>query len=622
MRLYEGDIQKFKDDVINSKIQNYLINAFLQKLNRNPTEAEKRSWNNSMNFLRNLVDSDEFDKNMIILEYNLPYSSSRIDALLFGVDLFNELTTDLIELKQWSNDGVKDSDIEDAVQVLYSQGWKTHAHPSLQAKNYYEYLSDYIEAIYSHKLNLHGEVYCHNYSRFDKNNVLYFNKFERLLTEIPIYSKEDVKNFRELLLKRLAYASGEEPYRIFINSPIKPSKMLLKYVKDLILNRRIFNLIDDQLVPYQHINTLAKKQSESEEKHVIIIKGGPGTGKTAIALECMASLLDMGKTVYYATGSKAMTETLRGILKNYRGRGHFAYFYEFNDYKENEVDVIIADEAHRLRMNSQGRNIKFSKRSDKVQPYGIIKAAKLSVFLLDEDQVVRPNEVGTVDLIKDTAKELGIKEENIFEYQLETQFRCNGSDSYLLWLDYMLQIRDHGKYFLTNEDGMSFKIVDSIWKLKEIIDQKNIEKPNTARIVAPFLWPWSDPKEDGSLVNDVRIGDFSMPWENKKKFWEWATNEVGMNQVGTVYTSQGFEFEYIGVIFGNDLVYDANTGKLKAFPERLHDPSLKKKNLDVTKYIKNVYRVLLSRAHYGVFVYFMDNGTRKYFEDHLGHIRI
>ena len=94
--------------------------------------------------------------------------------------------------------------------------------------------------------------------------------------------------------------------------------------------------------------------------------------------------------------------------------------------------------------------------------------------------------------------------------------------------------------------------------MEKAIRKRNAEKRNSARIVAGFCWPWSPPNHDGSLVPDVWVGDFALPWENKDTFWKWATDDSGMEQVGTVYTAQGFEFDYIGVIFGPDLVRGLN----------------------------------------------------------------
>ncbi len=150
-----------------------------------------------------------------------------------------------------------------------------------------------------------------------------------------------------------------------------------------------------------------------------------------------------------------------------------------------------------------------------------------------------------------------------------------------------------------------------------MIDKKNNERKNSARIVSGFCWPWSEPNRDGTLVKDVVIGDFKMPWEKKDQFWKWATDDSGMEQVGTVYTSQGFEFDYIGVIFGNDLIYDKEETTWKAKPENSYDTSVTSNNEKLVEHFKNVYRVLMSRAHKGVYVYFMDKDTEGFFRSRI-----
>jgi hypothetical protein len=249
----------------------------------------------------------------------------------------------------------------------------------------------------------------------------------------------------------------------------------------------------------------------------------------------------------------------------------------------------------------------------------LLRIAKLNIFFLDEYQIVRPAEVGGIAMLKEAAERFGVNKKDIVEFELKTQFRCSGSDAYLQWLDYVLGVRDTEiKEF---DAKMEFRIFDNPSDMMSEIRDRNKEKLNSARITAGFCWPWTKPKSDGSLINDVKIGDFEMPWENKDQFWKWATDNSGMEQVGTVYTAQGFEFDYMAVIFGNDLVYDFEQEKWKVIPENSRDSQVKRNNPALLNHLKSVYRVLMSRAHKGVYVYFMDKDTEKYFKDHLPEIK-
>lgn len=616
MRLYEGNIEEFKRDVLNNEIADILKKSYLEKIQTKVNESEYRSWETSLRVLKDSLDTPKLIKNKIVIEYRLPYSERRIDVVLFGKSLDSKDSVVIIELKQWSNDSVKDCEIEGNLEVEYGSGIHQSEHPCLQVQGYVVDMKDFIKVFQEDSgITLSGCVYCHNYTR-SKDSVLYLPKFNESIQKYPLFSKQDVRALGDYLIEKLSNDSGFDVFNRFINSPISPSKKLLEHVGEMIKEQQVFNLIDDQIAAYNAIMDRAKKQAKQHGKSVIIVKGGPGTGKSVIALEVMGELMRRNQIVFHATGSSAFTKTLRKIVGK-KAEKFYKFFFNFTQFKNNEIPVLICDEAHRIRKNSNDYGVPFQFKSRNSQIDDLIRPSKLSVFFIDEFQIVRPNEIGNVDLIKDSAKKLGVKDEDIFEFELKTQFRCSGSDTYLQWLENILQIRSSEKQYLTKDLEMEFKIFNTPEELKKAIDSKNKEKKNTARIVAGFCWPWSEPKPDGSLVNDVKIGNFEMPWENKEKSWMWATDETGMNQVGTVYTSQGFEFDYIGVIFSNDLVYDLKQNSWKSQPENSYDNMAKRGNDNFTKHLKNVYRVLMSRAHKGVYVYFTDDDTRKFFESRI-----
>ncbi len=616
MRLYEGTITQFRSDVIQNRVSDILSHNFHEYYGRNVGPSERNSWNNSLNFVKNALDFSGLEDNKIVIEYELPYSSKRIDILLFGRDTGGGDNIVLIELKQWSNENIEDCETEGNVIVKFGFSKKEQVHPSLQVEGYYYDLKDFM-TLFQEKptTNLSSCAYCHNYTK-SGNNVLYLPKFSRWIQKFPIFSKDDVQDLGEYLKERLKKGAGLEVFNRFINSPIKPSKKLLDHTKDMINQQQIFNLIDDQISAYNAIMHKAKKLTEKGKKSVIIVKGGPGTGKSVIALEVMGELLRKGVNVYHATGSSAFTNTLRKIL-GVRSSKLFMFFNSFTAYEENQIEVLICDEAHRIRGTSSNMYTPKSLRTNTPQIEELIRSAILSLFFIDEHQVVRPNEIGSVALIKKTARNLGVAESDISEFELTSQFRCSGSDSFLQWLENILEIRSTENQFLSKDERMEFIIFDDPVKLKEAIEKKNQEKKNAARLVAGFCWPWSAPNPDGSLVKDVRVGNFEMPWERKDQFWKWATDDSGMEQVGTVYTAQGFEFDYIGIIFGNDLAYDKDKNMWVAKPENSYDNMAKRDNNNLVQHLKNVYRVLMSRAHKGCYVYFIDKDTENYFRSKI-----
>jgi uncharacterized protein len=618
MRLYEGDISNFKQDVLSNTIADKIANKFEEIYKRKAPKSEYRAWNSSMNFVKNIIDSSSLEDNMIAVEYELPYSEKRIDVLLFGNDKNGNDNVVLIELKQWSNESVSDSGDDGTVKVDFGKFVKEVPHPSLQAEGYYWYLKDFMMIFHEEPyMSLAACVYCHNYTK-GKNEILYHPKFKESLKIYPLFSKEDTIELGNYIKEKIGKGKGLEVFGKFIHSILKPSKKLLDHTGDMINKQQIFHLIDEQITAYKTIMSKAKNISKTKEKSVIIIKGGPGTGKSVIALEVMGELLRNGHNVVHATGSSAFTNTLRKIL-GVRAASQFKFFNSFIDktkYKENGIDVLICDEAHRIRKSSESRYTPGYLRTGKPQIDELIRSSKLSIFFIDEHQIVRPSEIGSINLIKESAGRFGAKVYELVE--LQTQFRCGGSGKYLKWIEDILMMREEGQEIELGEDSkMGFTVVNSPHELKRVIDEKNKEKKNCARIVAGFCWSWSKPRHDGTLVNDVKIGNFEMPWENKDQFWKWAIDDSGMEQVGTVYTSQGFEFDYIGVIFGNDLVWDTQAKKWVARKENSCDGMVTRNNEKLEDHLKNVYRVLLSRAHKGVYVYFMDDSTRKYFESRI-----
>lgn len=613
MRLYESTIERFREDVIENKIADVISKRFEEYYGTKPNTSEVNSWNISLRFMKDALEYSDLRDNHLTIEYELAYSSRRIDVLLFGKSISDQDNIVLIELKQWSNQNVFDCKTDGNVIVDFGRFRKEVVHPSLQVEGYHLYLKDFMTIFEEEpNISLSSCVYCHNYSR-KEGAALYSQKFQKYIEKYPVFSKGDIKILGDYLKEKLSNGSGFEVFNRFINSPLKPSKKLLEHTNEMINKQQIFNLIDDQITAYNAIMHRAKRLADAKKKSVIIVKGGPGTGKSVIALEVMAGLLRKGKMVFHATGSSAFTNTLRKILGN-RLRNLFKFFFNFTKHGDNKIDILICDEAHRIRKDSSDWGVPYNLKSKNPQVDDLVRPAKLSIFFLDEYQVVRPYELGTVELIKNSASKFNA---DVYEFELKTQFRCSGSDSFLLWIENILDVKKSEKQFLTKEDRMEFKIVSSPHELKKIIDEKNREKKNCARLVAGFCWPWSKPRPDGTLVDDVVIGDFKMPWERKNQFWKWATEDEGMEQVGTVYTAQGFEFDYIGVIFGNDLAYDPNKKEWISKPENSHDLMVKRNNKKLTKHIKNVYRVLLSRAHKGVYVYFMDKNTEIFFKSKI-----
>jgi uncharacterized protein len=431
-----------------------------------------------------------------------------------------------------------------------------------------------------------------------------------------------VPKLQNFLAAHLSGGKGGEVLRRVEESTVRPSKKLMDHVAQMIRGQKEYVLLDEQMVVYQRVLAAASTTSDARKRTVVLVKGGPGTGKSVIAINLMADLLTRGLDANYATGSRAFTTTLRKVIGN-RGSAQFKYFNSYAEAKPGQVDVLIADEAHRIRENSSNRYTPKAKRSVTPQIEELIAASKTSVFFIDDRQIVRPGEVGSSELILATAKK---KKCAVYEYKLEAQFRCSGSDAFVNWIDNTLGIERTANILWTGEERFEFKIFDSPGSLERAI-RVHAEAGATARLVAGFCWPWSDPRRDGNLVEDVVVGNWKRPWNAKPEATHlakgipkavlWANDPAGIDQVGCVYTAQGFEFDYVGLIFGRDLRYDFDQKIWRGYPEESNDPVVKRSRDRFTDLVKNTYRVLLSRGLKGCYVTFLDKDTEKFFRSRI-----
>jgi DUF2075 family protein len=623
MLIYQSTTDSFINDVRENRLTDIMSDNYYSICGRRPGPTESASWQNSMPRIRDVVELSELHDNMIALEYVLPYSQeSRIDVLLFGDDGAKKDNMVLIEVKQWTDVKATEND-GNFVETYVGQRTRVVPHPAQQTKGYAEYLKNFIKEFSGeHPINLFSCSYCHNYTK-KEDEGLFAGKYEDLLKEYPVYGKTDLTELAGKIKALLSKGHGFEVFNRFMQSAVEPSKKLLENTAKIISNEPVFSLINEQIVAKNLIWSKIRKAQKTKTKSVVIVNGGPGTGKSVIALNILAEAALKGKKVFYGCKSKPFLEGLKHIVGE-EGEQLFSNLYRFlpSRVKENELDVVLIDEAHRIEKSSNYQYTRNIDRTDIPQIEQLIRCAKTTVFFIDDKQNVRSQETGHTILIKEHAKKAGC---SLDEVELLTQFRCMGSNNYLEWLEYVLGYDNNPKTFFKNEI-FDFRIFDSPAELYKAIMKKEEKKANSARLVAGYCWPWSNPKSDGSLVNDVVIGDFAMPWEAKDgfplkkgipKWYQWAYKPGGIDQIGCIYTVQGFEFEYIGVIIGNDLKYNDKTDRLEGDINATADPTLRRGPDKFESYVRNIYRVLLTRGLKGCYVSFTDKGTEKYFRSKM-----
>ena len=621
MRLFAGSSNQFIQDTVQNQIAEKLKQAFFDYYRYYPSSSEISSWRNSLRAICQVFQYSELLDHGIILEYQLPLTSKRLDCLICGKNQYNNDYAIIVELKQWEK--CENALGENEVITWVGGGKREVLHPSVQVGQYQTYLQDTHTAFNTtnNPVFLDACTYLHNYNYYE-DDIIFSEKFRKTLEKYPLFTADDVNELKDFLKPRLIKGTGMEVLKRIEESKYRPSKKLMDHVGNIIKGKSEYILLDEQLVVYDKVLSCAKEGFHDKQKTILIIKGGPGTGKSVIAINLMADLLLKGYNAHYATGSRAFTETLRKIIGS-RGSVQFKYFNSYSNAERDVVDVLIADEAHRIRETSNSRFTPAAEKSGVSQIEELLNAAKVGVFFIDDNQIVRPNEIGSSEYIKKYAEDNRCK---IFEYELEAQFRCSGSDAFVNWINNTLGIKRTANVIWDQFETFDFKIFNSAQELENAIRRK-VTEGYTGRVTAGFCWDWSLPDENGNLKDDVVIGDYQRPWDAKPEARKlapgipkaslWAYDPNGINQVGCIYTAQGFEFDYVGVIFGLDLVYNFDRQEWEGHPEESSDNVVKRSKKQFVDLVKNTYRVLLSRGMKGCYVYFMNKDTERFFKSRI-----
>ena len=617
MHLYQGTSEQFIADAVQARLANQLAERFFEEFRYRPGQSEVNSWRHSLGAMANVLQRADLTDQGILVELKLPLSSKRLDVLITGSNPTTGDAAVVIELKQWTEVGR--SNITECVTVAFGGGsQKDTLHPSKQVQQYQRYLLDTHPAFSDGAIALDACAYLH-YATFDPKSPVYHADFASLMATNPAFAGDQTDKLIEFLEQRVIGPDDGSILERVASTAFRPHKRLLDHVARVIKNEPVFTLLDEQQVAYNAIMDSVRVAGQNQQKVAFIVAGGPGTGKSVIAVNLVAELSALGLKTLHLTGSKAFTENLRKIVGT-RAGAMFKYFRDTATVDE-PLDVAVLDEAHRIRTISTSRFTPAKARTGKAQIDDILDASRVTVFFIDDLQVVRPGEVGSTDLIRESAAKRGLE---VREFELTAQFRSNGSDSFIQWVDNTLELARTPQVLWPMDDDFDFQIVGSVGQLEQMI-QARAGEGATARLVAGFCWPWSDPDVAGQLVPDVRVGDWSMPWNARDGVGKlgpgipksdfWASAKEGIEQVGCVYTAQGFEFDYVGVIVGPDLVYRPMDGGWVGQRDQSHDRVVRSgvTEQEFTEFVKSTYRVLLTRGLRGCYVYFMDAPTRDFF---------
>jgi DUF2075 family protein/DNA replication protein DnaC len=624
MIIYEATKSEFMEHVTNDTIVTCINDNFIREMGKRTSKHEMDSWNNSLQYMYKVLNTTDIPDNCgVAIEYKIPATSRRVDFMLTGLDDEDKNNIVIFELKQWQKaEAVKDKD--GLVMTLLGGSIRETTHPSYQAWSYASLIEDYNDAVEKNNLLLHPCTYLHNYSKCEENDPIIDEIYEEYTTKAPVYTKGEVVKLREFITKYIKKADNREGLYKIEAGKIKPSKSLQDALAMMLDGNDEFKMIDDQKVVYETILKNSKKYIESGKNHVFVVEGGPGTGKSVLAINLLVKLSGYEYVCQYVTKNAAPRQVYHQKLKGkYKKKDIENLFKGSGVYTESQVDefdVLIVDEAHRLNEKSG-----MFKNKGENQMKEIINSSKVSIFFIDEHQRVTTSDVGNkADIIK-FAEEKGAK---VTELKLESQFRCSGSDGYLAWIDDVLEIEN-----TANFDGYDlnydFRILDDPNEMRNLIEEKNKER-NKSRIISGYCWNWITKKEgQNSEKYDIEIPEhnFKMKWNFDNK-GAWAIDENSVSESGCIHTSQGLEFDYVGVIIGDDLRFQdgrlitdftrrASTDKSLSGIKGMHKKEPKMAAELADEIIRNTYRTLLTRGMKGCYVYCTDKGLSNYLRKRL-----
>ncbi len=614
MIVYSGTKSQFNNDVNLNLISDKILEKLREKHLSGGQESEYQSWQNSLHFMRSAIDDPDIPNDVeVAIEYQIPRTSKRVDFMIAGADAANTNNVVVVELKQWSSAEKVDDIMRHSVRAYTGGANRIVNHPSYQAYAYATFIKNSSEQVQDERIGIKPCAYLHNCSplaRTPLDDVIYTPWLE----EAPLFDKSQTMQLRNFIKKFIVSKSstGDLLYKID-NGRIRPSKALQDCLVSLMKGNEEFILLDDQAVVFDLCKKYMAQCRKDMQKRTIIIQGGPGTGKSVLAVNLLKEFLLKNNNACYCTKNSAPREAYQKLLakSNYKAMVNIKQLFRspfgLCNLTSNFYDCLIVDETHRLVKKMYGD----WKGDNQVKE--CINASLFTVFLLDEDQQITKKDIGSVAEIKKWATELGSEIIMNEDTVLQSQFRCNGSDQYIQLINNILQI---GKPMDIDLKELNFdiRVFDDPNELRDTLRELN-KINNKARMVAGYCYDWNVKHNRGEYDIYLENG-FKAKWnlENDKI---WAINPNSFEEVGCIHTAQGLEFDYIGVLIGNDLRFDKAVGKIITDRTKISkddkSSGIRSAKEDVAeRLIKNTYKTLLTRGQKGCFIYCEDKALVDY----------
>lgn len=376
-------------------------------------------------------------------------------------------------------------------------------------------------------------------------------------------------------------------------------------------------------------------------KHVIV-EGGAGTGKTILAIFLFKLLMTDSKDFNFAefddeeyefiekilqlkdkfwqpkialvVPMSSFRKTLKKVFKNIKGLSGNMVIGPA-EVTRNNYDILIVDESHRLRrrVNLGAYFGAFDKACEKLnldkftctEVDFVLSQSKKNVFFYDENQSIKPS-----DVEKSVFDKLKLDPNTNIDY-LKSQFRVKGGNAYVRFVDNLLKCNTEDIKGIYNSKNYELVLFSSLSEMIEEIKKKNIEV-GLSRLIAGYSWPWIS-KKDKNLF-DIKIDNVELQWNGENIDWINSPNSI--NEVGCIHTTQGYDLNYSGIIFGNEITYKKETNRIEIIEENYFDKYGKqsvKSQEELSNFIENIYKTILLRAIRGTYIYVCDENLRNYF---------
>lgn len=616
MLVYSSDKTTFIDDVRRNVISDRILEAMRRRGQGGVGDSERHSWEQSLQYMKNVLEDGAIpDDAGIAVEYRIPQTSKRVDIIVSGLDENRREACVIVELKQWEK--IEATGKDAVVRTFLGGAHRETTHPCYQAWSYAALLEDFNATVQEEAIRLEPCAYLHNC--VDGAGVQ-DPHYREHVQRAPVFLRHDTERLQQFIRQHVRHGDRDRMLYRIDQGRVRPSRDLANSLARLMRGNRDFLMIDDQKLAYEAALEVADLGQQGG-KQVLIVEGGPGTGKSVVAVNLLVELTNRYRTVHYVTPNRAPRQVYEGRLTGTMTKSRFSNLFKgsasYDSVGQDDLDVLLVDESHRLLERSQYQ------KSGTNQTRDIIRAAKTSVFFIDEAQQVTWNDVGSPGEIEHWARQQGA---TIQRAVLQSQFRCNGSDGYLAWLDDVLQVRDTAQGDLAGI-GYHLEVVDSPATLRDRIFALD-QQGHRARLVAGYCWNWESKKDPNAWDITFPEHGFRMRWNLDNDEGRYLEKAHSIEQVGCIHTVQGLEMDYVGVIIGPDLV--VRDGRVISRPsERAKmDRSLRgykgarkqaaeAADARADAIIKNTYRTLMSRGLKGCFIYCTDPETQAYFREQI-----